>query len=322
MINVINEKTLPELMLAPPETVGPNSAFPFLAINGAVTLNPEDAAWLRQAPCPIIAIGEGPTADACDTIVADEKSLFVIARNISAAPQTALTLVQLLRMVGSLSLDHSLTAESLAYATVQQGAEFKAWRKGYAPNPAREAKSDERVDVEVTNKSCAITLNSPATRNEMTVNMRDALCAALDVPLLDRSIEHVRFSGVGACFSIGGAIDEFGTVADPLYAHWIRSVRLPARRLAKLSQRLHVHVNGAAIGAGVEMAAFGNRVTAAPNAWFQLPELKYGLIPGAGGAVSLSRRIGRQRTGYLALSMKRITAKTAHQWGLVDDIFE
>jgi enoyl-CoA hydratase/carnithine racemase len=74
------------------------------------------------------------------------------------------------------------------------------------------------------------------------------------------------------------------------------------------------------IGAGLEIAAFAGRVVARPDAWFQLPELKYGLIPGAGGTVSLPRRIGRQRTALLALSMQRLSAKTAHAWGLVDAV--
>jgi enoyl-CoA hydratase/carnithine racemase len=63
-------------------------------------------------------------------------------------------------------------------------------------------------------------------------------------------------------------------------------------------------------------------VTATADAWFQLPELKYGLIPGAGGTVSLPRRIGRQRTAYMALSMRRVPASTALRWGLVDAIEE
>ncbi len=81
-----------------------------------------------------------------------------------------------------------------------------------------------------------------------------------------------------------------------------------------------MHVQGAAIGAGAEIAAFGSHITAAPRAWFQLPELKYGLIPGAGGTASITARIGRQRTAYMALSMARIPARTALTWGLVDAI--
>jgi enoyl-CoA hydratase/carnithine racemase len=79
-------------------------------------------------------------------------------------------------------------------------------------------------------------------------------------------------------------------------------------------------VHGACIGAGVELPAFAHRVTAAANSHFQLPELKMGLLPGAGGCVSLSRRIGRHRTALLCLTGRRINAATALAWGLVDDI--
>ncbi len=51
-----------------------------------------------------------------------------------------------------------------------------------------------------------------------------------------------------------------------------------------------------------------------------LPELGLGLIPGAGGTVSVTRRIGRWRTAYLVLSGRTIDADTALDWGLIDAI--
>jgi enoyl-CoA hydratase/carnithine racemase len=45
-----------------------------------------------------------------------------------------------------------------------------------------------------------------------------------------------------------------------------------------------------------------------------------GLIPGAGGTVSISRRIGRQRTAWMVLTGRRINARTALEWGLVDEL--
>ena len=57
-----------------------------------------------------------------------------------------------------------------------------------------------------------------------------------------------------------------------------------------------------------------------PDAVLGLPELSLGLIPGAGGTVSVTRRIGRWRTAYLVLSGRRIAAATALRWGLVDAI--
>jgi enoyl-CoA hydratase/carnithine racemase len=66
------------------------------------------------------------------------------------------------------------------------------------------------------------------------------------------------------------------------------------------------------------MAAFCGRVVSRPNAVFGLPELSLGLLPGAGGTVSVTRRIGRWRTAYLVLSGLSIDADTAVTWGLAD----
>jgi enoyl-CoA hydratase len=79
-------------------------------------------------------------------------------------------------------------------------------------------------------------------------------------------------------------------------------------------------VQGACVGAGLELAAFAQTLTASRKAWFQLPELAMGLIPGAGGCVSVSRRIGRERTALMVLSGQRMGAEVALRWGLVDRI--
>jgi enoyl-CoA hydratase/carnithine racemase len=83
---------------------------------------------------------------------------------------------------------------------------------------------------------------------------------------------------------------------------------------------VEAHVHGACAGAGVELPAFAAKVSARADAWFMLPELSMGLVPGAGGTASLPRRIGRRRTAWLALSGERIDARTALEWGLVDEI--
>ena len=100
----------------------------------------------------------------------------------------------------------------------------------------------------------------------------------------------------------------------------MRSTRNAARLLAACAARVRAEVHGACIGAGVELPAFASHVVAHKDAFFQLPELQMGLVPGSGGTVSLPRRIGRQRSAYLALSGHRLDAKTAQAWGLVDEL--
>src|SRR5205085_8567177 len=100
----------------------------------------------------------------------------------------------------------------------------------------------------------------------------------------------------------------------------IRLDRSAAARAERCRDRLRPLLHGACIGAGIEIPSFAARVEARDDAFFQLPELAMGLIPGAGGTVSLPRRIGRWRTAYLALSGIRLRADEALAWGLVDAV--
>jgi enoyl-CoA hydratase/carnithine racemase len=74
------------------------------------------------------------------------------------------------------------------------------------------------------------------------------------------------------------------------------------------------------MGSGIELAAFTDWVVAAADSQIALPEIGLGLVPGAGGTVSLTRRIGRLRTAWLAFSGSTIDAATARTWGLVDEL--
>ncbi len=115
-------------------------------------------------------------------------------------------------------------------------------------------------------------------------------------------------------------LSEFGTTPDPLTGHLVRTTRSAARAVAGCDRRTTAYLHGACIGAGIELAAFADRVVAAPDTTVTLPELSMGLVPGAGGTASIPRRIGRQRTAWLALTGLPIDAATALAWGLVDEV--
>jgi enoyl-CoA hydratase/carnithine racemase len=284
------------------------------------------AAWLRQLPCPCIGMAaegrhDSLPAQACDTLVADADAAAPLLANIQRSPVAATVLVQLLRASEPLPPADALTMESLAYATLQAGPEFGRWLAAHrASAPA--AHSDHGPAVAMTREAGTLTLelNRASNRNGMTVEMRDALIEALQLVLADDSIAQVRLGGRGKCFSTGGDLTEFGSAPDPATAHLVRSLALPGRLLAQCAARVTVRVHGACIGSGIEFPAFAKRLIAAPDAYFQLPELRYGLLPGAGGTVSIVRRIGRQRSAWLMLSGRRIGAEQALAWGLVDRI--
>jgi enoyl-CoA hydratase/carnithine racemase len=166
----------------------------------------------------------------------------------------------------------------------------------------------------------AILLNRPATRNAIDVAMRDALFEAFSLAAMSTDIARVDVRGAGDSFSIGGALGEFGQVASGVCAHLIRTERLPARILADHGHKFHFHLHGAVVGAGLEIAAFGGRITATPSTFMRLPEIGMALIPGAGGCVSVTRRLGRQGAAWLIITGVRISARTALRWGLIDEI--
>ncbi|MCK9563978.1 MAG: enoyl-CoA hydratase/isomerase family protein, partial [Bacteroidales bacterium] len=262
----------------------------------------------------------GGDVPGADVVVADIDAALVLEQRIRSWPITATVLVQVLRSIEGLPFQQALDLESLAYATLQGGPEFAAWLRQRDESPLSAPPTGEAVLLSRDGAVVEAVLNRAADRNPISVEMRDALVEALSLLEADDSITELRLRGDGACFSIGGDLREFGTLPNPGTAHWVRTVQSPARLLAKLGARVTAHVHGACIGSGLELPAFAARVVAHRNTFFQMPELQLGLIPGAGGTLSITRRIGRQRLAWLVLSGRRINTRTALAWGLVDEV--
>ncbi|MEH0580645.1 MULTISPECIES: enoyl-CoA hydratase/isomerase family protein [Streptomyces] len=237
---------------------------------------------------------------------------------VAARTDACLTLVQVLRMGRTLSPSDRLVVESLAYSTLQAGPDFRAWLAAQRPRTARPGA--EAVQLTRAGRLLTITLNRPAVHNAFDAATRDALCEALEVAVADPTVTRVDLRGSGASFCSGGDLAEFGTSADPARAHRVRVERSPAALLLRCAAKASVHLHGACVGAGIELAAFAGRVTASPDTVIRLPEIGMGLIPGAGGTASLPARIGRERTAYLALTGDPLNAVEALRWGLVDEL--
>lgn len=280
------------------------------------------AQWLRQLPCPSIAIAAQACtlADVADAAVPTAAAADALLKGVARAPIAAAVFTQLLRLTAGLPIADALTAESLAYSTLQAGPEYQRWLAAHRAAAAQHGDPGTAVLMQREGTHLRLSLNRPSNRNAMSVEMRDALMEALQLVLADDTVEQVTLDGRGACFSTGGDLTEFGTAPDPATAHVVRSLALPGRLLAACAARVHVRVHGACIGSGIEFPAFAGRLTARPDSWFQLPELGFGLIPGAGGCVSMARRMGRQRLAQMVLGGQRINAARALDWGLIDAI--
>lgn len=257
----------------------------------------------------------------CAVPVPDPESVGNALRaRVEDMPQPALVLAGILRIGESLSVSHALDLESLAYSTLLSGPCFARWLAARGERREPPPQDTDAVLVRRAGDMLLLTLNRPERRNAHSRELRDALVAGLRVAQLDDTIAEVLLDGRGPSFCSGGDLDEFGTAPDPVAAHLIRTTAGAARSMHAVRDRLTARLHGHCVGAGIELPAFAGRVVADPGTDFQLPELDMGLIPGAGGTVSIPRRVGRWRMLHLVLTGARITASTALDWGLVDRV--
>jgi enoyl-CoA hydratase/carnithine racemase len=238
---------------------------------------------------------------------------------VSRSPRAAIACGQLLRQTAGLDVPAGLAAEAAAYSLLLGGPEFARWLDERGA-PRHRAPAAAPVLVSRDGDRLSITLNDPPRRNAFSAGLREALLDALLVAEADPSVSSVALSGAGPAFCSGGDLDEFGTAKDLVAAYLVRLSRAPWRIIDRLASKVTVFAHGACVGAGTEMAAYAGRLVAAEDAFFELPEVRMGLVPGAGGSVSVPRRIGRWRAAWLMLTGDRLPAATALRWGLADEI--
>ncbi|MGE9809632.1 enoyl-CoA hydratase/isomerase family protein [Janibacter sp. G1551] len=283
-------------------------------------LGPRGQELAAQLDVTYVPVGPGSTSLA--TVAVDDPlgAARVATRQAVSIPGASLTLAGLLRTADGLDGQRALTAESFAYSMLLAGPEYASWLRSREQRPQAEPPAGSLVRVDRRGDRLDVVLDHPRRRNAYSARLRDELHEALRVGLLDDSVTSVVLSGAGPSFCAGGDLDEFGTTGDPVLAHLVRTTAGVATTLEALRPRLEVRVHGPCVGAGVELAAFGTRVVARADATFRLPEVLMGLLPGAGGTVSITRRIGRWRLLHLCLSGEWLDARGAHSWGLVDEV--
>jgi hypothetical protein len=274
---------------------------------------------LGGLPSVVVGIGDeaAPAAALADVVVEDESAAATVLAAVDENPLAATALVLLLRGAAARDVADGLAAESSTYSMLQAGPEHHGWLDEHRRRPR--ADGGHRVEVRRDGTKVVITLDRPAARNAVDAAMQAALVDAF-ASASDPAVSEVELRGAGPVFSSGGDLGEFGSLDDPASAHLVRLGRSPAAALHRIAERTTAYVQGACHGAGVELPAFAVRVIADPAATFTLPEIAMGLIPGAGGTVSITKRIGRHRTAWLAITGKALDAETALDWGLVDEL--
>ncbi|MFN3737352.1 enoyl-CoA hydratase [Hydrogenophaga sp.] len=177
----------------------------------------------------------------------------------------------------------------------------------------------ENIIVRTEGRVGVITLNRPKALNALNDALMDELGAALKAFDADAGIGCVIITGSEKAFAAGadiGAMAKY-TFADVynreyITRNWetIRTIRKP----------VIAAVSGFALGGGCELAMMCDFIIAADNAKFGQPEIKLGVIPGAGGTQRLPRAVGKAKAMDMALTGRMMDATEAERSGLVSRV--
>ena len=175
----------------------------------------------------------------------------------------------------------------------------------------------EYVTIANDGNVAVITLDNPPV-NAMSFHLREALTAALSTVENDASVEAVVIACAGRTFISGADISEFGTpkaMAKP---------NLPdlCTQLESLTKPTVAAIQGTALGGGLEVALSCHYRIADKKAQVGLPEVKLGILPGAGGTVRLPRVAGPETAVQMIVSGSPINATRALEAGVIDAIAE
>ena len=159
--------------------------------------------------------------------------------------------------------------------------------------------------------------NNPPV-NALGHAVREGLVKAIEAADANEAVKAVVIIGLGQTFFAGADISEFGTpkaFAQPMLPQVVDIIE-------NCTKPVVAAVHGTALGGGLEVALACHYRVAVPSAKFGVPEVKLGILPGAGGTQRLPRVAGVAKALEMATSGNPIGAKEAHDIGLVDRLIE
>ena len=162
-----------------------------------------------------------------------------------------------------------------------------------------------------------ITLNRPERLNALTVEMAEALTAALDAADADESCRALLITGAGRAFCAGQDLTAIVGIAPAEIGHLLDHYNPLIRKLRALPMPVVCAVNGVAAGAGANLALACDIVLAGEGASFVQAFARIGLILDCGGTWFLPRLVGMACARAIAMLAEPLPAATAAEWGMI-----
>ena len=174
----------------------------------------------------------------------------------------------------------------------------------------------ENILVETRGKVGLITLNRPKALNALNDGLVDDVGAALDVFAADDNIGCIVITGSEKAFAAGADITAMKDYSH-MDAYLGNFITRNWESVAHCRKPVIAAVAGFALGGGCELAMMCDMIYAADTAKFGQPEVKLGILPGAGGTQRLPRAVGKAKAMDMCLTARFIDAQEAERCGLV-----
>ena len=165
-----------------------------------------------------------------------------------------------------------------------------------------------------------IRLNRPKVRNALNTELREQMAEIFIKLNDDVNTKAIVLTGGDKVFAAGADINDFLTAKT--VDVYLRHSERYWDAITNCRKPIIAAVNGYALGGGCELAMHADIIVAGKSANFGQPEIKIGLMPGAGGTQRLFRVIGKHKAMKLILTGDMISADEADQMGLVSEVVE
>jgi enoyl-CoA hydratase len=177
------------------------------------------------------------------------------------------------------------------------------------------------LQLERRGRVALLTLNRPDRLNAIGSDTLDELAAALADVGPDDGVGALVVTGEGRAFSAGANIAEFAGFESPhRFSNFLRRMTDVFGELQRLAKPSVAAIGGVALGGGLELALSCDLRVAARHTRLGVPEIKLGILPGAGGTARLTRLLPPAVAKQLILTGDPITAADAHRLGLVNEV--
>lgn len=173
---------------------------------------------------------------------------------------------------------------------------------------------------QLANGICVITLNRPKVRNALNTELRQKLADIFIQLNDDPQTKAIVLTGGDKVFAAGADVNDFLTAKT--VDVYLRHSERYWDAITNCRKPIIAAVNGYALGGGCELAMHTDIIVAGKSAKFGQPEIKIGLMPGAGGTQRLFRAVGKYKAMKMVMTGDMVDAEEAEQMGLVSEVVE